>query len=132
MRSLPIDTRSIEFRLASIDQATRRQNPEDRNSPLVPKVDENGQLLWKVQCMVKQDDASGADAETVRAELLDVEVPGNERPRLGVFDEVEFDGLAARPWSMNGSSGVSFRARSVAKAGKSRPAAPAVPNGAQP
>jgi len=119
MRSLPIDCSQITFLAVAVTQAERRLNPDDRNSPMTPKVDENGQLLWRVQTLVKVEDPDAADAESVRGEILDIEVPSNERPKIGALDEVEFDTLAARPWSMNGTSGVSFRARGVTKAGTS-------------
>lgn len=129
MRSLPIDTSALTALVVAVAHAEERVNPDDARSVMRAKVTADGEPVWRVQCLIKVDDPEVVDADELRGELLDVSVAG-ARPAVGALDEVTFDGLVARPWSMNGRSGVSFSARSVARAAKAAAKVPAVPNGA--
>ena len=76
-----------------------------------PKADENGEPLYTVQLVT-----IGAEG----AEVISVKVPGEPK---GVSQgvPVRVSGLVAIPWSMEGRSGVSFKAARVeplAAAGK--------------
>lgn len=130
MRSIPVDVSRVAFLALAVGRAEVRQNPEDRNSPMVAKADRNGQPLWRVQVAAKLlDGVEGDDLDEVRAEPFDVQVAG-ERPKVSALDAIEFVGLVARAWQMDGRAGVSFTAASVAKAAKAAAKVPAVPNGA--
>jgi len=100
---LPIDASAIAFLCALapepvVDFETRR-----------PKADENGEPLYVVQLLVMGDDS---------ADLIAVKVPGLPSGiRQG--HPVKVTGLVAQPWSMNGRSGVAFRAA------RAEPAVPA-------
>lgn len=135
MRTIPVDQSAMTLLTAALIRGEERAQPDNPQSPMKPKFTTDratGEVLevWRVQCFVKLDDPEVEDDEAVRAELLEVVVNG-PKPRLAMLDQVEFEGLAARAWEMAGRSGIAFSARSVAKAGaaKSRPTAPAVPNG---
>lgn len=117
MRSIPVATDRVAFLALSVARAEARQNPDDRNSPMIPKADRDGVPIWRVQVAAKLLDGVDSDElDQVRAEPFDVSVAG-ERPKISALDAVEFDNLIARAWSMGDRSGVSFTAASVRKAG---------------
>lgn len=132
MRSIPVDVARVAFLVLAVARAEVRANPDDRNSAMVPRADRDGQPVWRLQVAAKLlDGVEGDDLDEVRAEPFDVTIAG-DRPKVSALDAVEFEGLVARAWSMEGRSGVSFTATSVTKAGaKPGPKpVPAVPNGA--
>lgn len=117
MRSIPVATDRVAFLALSVARAEVRQNPDDRNSPMIPKADAFGQPVWRVQVAAKLlDGVDGDELDEVRAEPFDVSIAG-ERPKVAALDAVEFTNLVARAWSMGDRSGVSFTATAVAKAG---------------
>jgi hypothetical protein len=100
MRTIPVDTSNRRFliggpiKAATDDSGAVRNNPEGRPLFLVPVV------------VVAED--TGAETFTVR-------VPG-PIAALPVMTEVKVGTLSARPWNMNGRSGVSFSADSITPA----------------
>jgi hypothetical protein len=66
------------------------------------KADENGEPLYNLQ--VVWLDAEGA-------QIITVKVAGD--PQVGQGGLLALKGLVAMPWSMDGRSGVAFRANSV-------------------
>lgn len=137
MRSIPVATDRVAFLALSVGRAEVRQNPDDRNSVMVPKADRDGVPIWRVQVAAKLlDGVDGDELDEVRAEPFDVSVAG-ERPKVSALDAIEFDNLVARAWSMADRSGVSFTAAGVRKASPAangkRPGniAPPVPAGGE-
>lgn len=134
MRSIPVDTSSMRAMVMAVGRAEERVNPDDPRSGTRDKVTADGELVWRLQCYITVEDGEVDDPDAVRGELLDVTVVGN-KPDVRPGDQADLEGLTARPWSMNGRSGVSFSARAVTKAGTSangkRPGniAPPVPAG---
>jgi hypothetical protein len=70
-----------------------------------PRVDVNGEVLWRVQLVVLGDGG---------AEVIRVAVPGD--PGVGQGEMVAVEGLTAQPYEFEGKSGVAFRARAISAA----------------
>lgn len=99
MRSIPVDTSVLEFVVAGqIEPATALDGS--------PRVDRAGRALWNVPVVVFPREGQG--------EGLTVRVPG-VKENLPRMTSVAFDRLVANAWTIDGRSGVSFRAEAVAR-----------------
>src|SRR3954467_8599561 len=99
---LPIDAGRREF-LAPGEAAPVRKFEEGKpREAWAPRVDDNGELLWRVQLVAFGD--GGAD-------ILRVVVSGDPGVREG--ERVRVEGMTAQAWEMDGRSGMSFRAASI-------------------
>jgi hypothetical protein len=109
MFNLPIDTSAMSF-LVGAGAEPIRERGTDR-----PRVDaETGEPLFAVQVVALVEG---------RADVITVKVPG-QPPDLPQGAPVRVLGLVATPWTMEGRSGISFRARRVEPLGTSARPAP--------
>src|SRR5262245_47236916 len=95
---LPINTSDMTFLVAGApspvrDFATKRQ-----------KADENGEPLFQVRLAVLTDE---------EAEIIAVKVPGEPPRSVRNWAIVTVEGLVALPWTLDGRSGVAYRAASI-------------------
>lgn len=97
MRRIPVDTSKTRF----LAGGESRPQTDEAGSP---RLDGDGRPLISFPIV--------ALTEGVGAETLTVRVPGPV-PAISPLAEVTVTDLVARPWSMNGRSGVSFSASSV-------------------
>jgi hypothetical protein len=70
-----------------------------------PRVDTNGEVLWRVQLVALGDG---------EAEIIRVAVPGD--PKVAQGEMVAVDGLTAQAWEMEGRSGMAFRCQAIQSA----------------
>jgi len=94
MRTLPIDTSKMTVLVGGAIAAATSDDG-------TPRRDRNGAVLFNIPAVVLIE---GGNAET-----LTVRVPGPV-PQLAPMTPVRLLNLVARPWSMEGRSGVSFSA----------------------
>lgn len=95
---LPINTSEMTFLVAGApspvrDYETKRQ-----------KADENGEPLFQVRLAVLTDE---------EAEIIAVKVPGEPPKSVRNRAMVAVEGLVALPWTLDGRSGVAYRATSI-------------------
>ncbi len=101
---LPIDTSGMTFLAAGPPE------PVVNYDTKAPKVDDNGQAIFAVQVVALVDGG---------AEVLAVKVAG-EPKGINKGGAVNLVGLVAQPWSMDGRSGVAFRAAKLEASGSGR------------
>ena len=97
MRTIPVDTKSITTLVGGPIQAATSPDGSQRR-------DKSGRPLFQVPVIIVSEVAS-ADTVVVR-------VPGPVA-QVAPLTPVTFVGLVARPWSMEGRSGVSFSAEAM-------------------
>lgn len=102
----PIDTSGMTFLAASPPEQVVKFDTK------TPKVDEAGQPIYGLQIVALVDGG---------AEVLAVKVAG-EPKGITKGGGVSLVGLIAQPWSMDGRSGVAFRASKVEPVGSGRSA----------
>ena len=107
MFNLPVDTSAMTFMVGSgqAEPIRERDSGRQRTDP------ETGEPLYAVQVVVLSEG---------RADVITVKVPGASPPELAQGTPVRLVGLVATPWTMEGRSGVAFRATRIEPA---RPAA---------
>jgi hypothetical protein len=110
MFNLPIDTSAMTFLVGASAEPIRERGTNR------PRTDtETGEPLFAVQLVALIEG---------RANVITVKVPG-EPPALPQGAPVRVLGLVATPWTMEGRSGVAFRAARIEPLGpNARPAAP--------
>lgn len=97
MKTIPVDTRSITTLVGgAIQPAT---GPDG-----VQRRDKSGRPLFQVPVVVV--------SETASADTFMVRLPGPVA-QMQPLTPVTFVGLVARPWTMEGRSGVSFSAEAM-------------------
>lgn len=94
---LKMDTAGMQFLIAVAPQPARDWDTKEQ------RVDADGQPVFSVQLVALEDGA---------AQLLHVKVAGDPGP-LPQGTPVKVTNLVATPWSLDGRSGVSFRAERV-------------------
>jgi hypothetical protein len=67
-----------------------------------PRLDENGEVLWRVQVVAMGDG---------EADIIRVVVAGD--PGVKQAEMVRVDGLTAQAWEMDGRNGMAFRATAI-------------------
>jgi hypothetical protein len=112
MRRIPVDTSAVRF-IATGKGAARAKYAElsdgsRRRVPDAHETDDEGKTIFVVDCMVDDPDAE-------RAEIASVKVAAWEEPVTTFGQVVEFEGLVALPYVMNGSSrvAISFSATGI-------------------
>src|SRR5437868_13414544 len=106
---LPNDAGRLQFLVVGEAEPVRKFEEGKPREAWAPRVDDHGELLWRVQLVAFGD--GGAD-------ILRVIVPGDPGVKEGELVRVE--GMTAQAWEMEGRTGMSFRAtaiRSVPAAG---------------
>src|SRR4051812_6117459 len=99
---LPIDTGRLQFLVVAEAEPVRKFEADKPREAWAPRVDDNGELLWRVQLVAFGD--GGAD-------ILRVIVPGDPGVKEGELVRVE--GMTAQPWEMDGRTGMSYRATAI-------------------
>jgi hypothetical protein len=108
---LPIDTSRLQFLVVATAEPQRQYEEGKPREAWAPRIDANGEVLWRVQVVVLGDG---------EAEIIRVSVAGD--PKVAQGDSVRVEGLVASPWEMGDRSGVSFRCLTIRPA-NSRPVA---------
>ena len=99
---LPIDTSRLQFLVVSGAEQLRQYEEGKPRETWAPRVDGNGELLWRVQVVVLGDG---------EAEIIRVSVAGDPGVKQGEMVRVE--GMTAQAWEMEGRNGMAFRAAAI-------------------
>jgi hypothetical protein len=99
---LPIDTSRLQFLVVGEAEPLRKFEADKPRERWAPRVDDNGEVLWRVQLV-----ALGHG----EAEIIRVAVPGE--PGLSQGEPVRVEGLTAQPWENEGRWGIAFRAGAI-------------------
>lgn len=103
MRVYPIDTaRTGQFQFIQA-MAKRGEGGEQATT-------NDGLPRWVVQVLVTPLPVAGFEP---KATLEEINIADRYAPDLMPMSDVDFPGLVARPWSMNGRSGISLSAEGV-------------------
>jgi hypothetical protein len=95
---LPIDTSRLKFLVVAPAEQLRQYEEGKPREAWAPRIDVNGEVLWRVQLVALGDG---------EAEIIRVAVPGD--PKVAQGEMVAVDGLTAQPWEMGDRSGMAFR-----------------------
>ena len=99
---LPIDTSRLQFLVVAAAEPLKQFEEGKPREAWAPRVDTNGEVLWRVQLVALGDG---------EAEIIRVAVPGDPEVRQG--EMVRVDGMTAQAWEMEGRSGMAFRATAI-------------------
>ena len=99
---LPIDTSRLQFLVVAAAEPLRQYEEGKPREAWAPRVDTNGEQLWRVQLVA----LGNGEADIIR-----VAVPGN--PNVSQGEMVRVDGMTAQAWEMEGRSGMAFRATAI-------------------
>ncbi|HWK25133.1 MAG TPA: hypothetical protein VNS09_01130 [Solirubrobacter sp.] len=99
---LPIDTSRLQFLVvAEAERLLKFEKGKPREAS-APRVDENGEVLSRVQVVALGDG---------EAEIIRVTVAGDPGVKQGEMVRVE--GMTAQAWEMDDRNGMAFRAASI-------------------
>src|SRR3954466_6929182 len=99
---LPIDTSRLQFLVVSGAEPLKKFEEGKPREAWAPRVDENGEILCRVQVVALGDG---------EAEIIRVNVPGD--PGVAQGEMVRVEGMTAQAWEMEGRSGMAFRATAI-------------------
>src|SRR4051794_41480368 len=99
---LPIDTSQLKFLVVAPAEPLRQYEEGKPREAWAPRVDGNGEVLWRVQLVALGDG---------EAEIIRVSVSGD--PNVPQGEMVRVEGMTAQPWEMEGRNGIAFRALRV-------------------
>jgi hypothetical protein len=99
---LPIDTSRLQFLVVAAAEPLKQFEEGKPREASAPRVDTNGEVLWRVQLVALGDG---------EAEIIRVAVPGDPEVRQGEMVGVEE--MTAQAWEMEGRSGMAFRATAI-------------------
>src|SRR3954451_25499943 len=102
---LPIDTTRLQFLVLGRADRVRKSDQDKPREAWAPRVDDNGELLWRVQLVAFGE--GGAD-------IWRVVVPGDPGVKEGELVRVE--GMTAQAWEMESRTGMSYRATAIRSA----------------
>src|SRR5919108_3950950 len=105
---LPIDTSRLQLLVVAGAEPLKRFEEGKPRETWAPRVDENGEVLCRVQLVALGDG---------EAQIIRVSVPGD--PGVSQGEMVRVEGMTAQAWEMDGRSGMAFRASAI-KAASSR------------
>jgi len=106
---LPIDTSRLQFLVVSEAERLLKFEEGKPRDAWAPRVDENGEVLSRVQVVALGDG---------EAEIIRVSVPGDPGVKQGEMVRVE--GMTAQAWEMEGRNGMAFRATAIHSVGGAR------------
>ena len=98
---LPIDTSRLQFLVVAAAEPLKQYEEGKPRESWAPRVDTNGEILWRVQLVALGDG---------EAEIIRVAVPASP---LGQGEMVRVEGMTAQAWEMEGRSGMAFRATAI-------------------
>jgi hypothetical protein len=99
---LPIDTSQLQFLVVAGAEPLKQYEEGKPRESWAPRVDTNGEQLWRVQLVALGDG---------EADIIRVAVPGD--PGVKQAEMVRVDGMTAQAWEMEGRSGMAFRATAI-------------------
>ena len=99
---LPIDTSRLQFLTVAAAEPLKKYEDGKPREAWAPRVDGNGEVLWRVQLVALGDG---------EADIIRVAVPGD--PNVLQGEMVRVDGMTAQAWEMEGRSGMAFRATAI-------------------
>ncbi len=99
---LPIDTSRLQFLVVAAAEPLRQFEEGKPREAWAPRVDGNGEVLWRVQLVALGDG---------EAEIIRVSVAGD--PHVAQGEMVRVEGMTAQAWEMDGRSGMAFRATAI-------------------
>src|SRR3954463_13868404 len=99
---LPIDTSRLQFLVVSGAEPLKQYEEGKPREAWAPRVDTNGEVLWRVQLVALGDG---------EAEIIRVSVAGD--PNVAQGEMVRGEGMTAQAWEMDGRSGMAFRATAI-------------------
>src|SRR4051812_26855331 len=102
---LPIDTSRLRFLAVAAAEPLKQFEEGKPRESWAPRVDGNGEVLWRVQLVALGDG---------EAEIIRVAVPGD--PAVSPGDMLRVEGMTAQAWEMDGRSGRAFRAPAIGSA----------------
>ena len=91
---LPIDTSRLQFLVVTEAEPLKKFEDGKPREAWAPRVDENGEVLWRVQLVALGDG---------EADIIRVSVPGDPGVKQGEMVRVE--GMTAQAWEMDGRNG---------------------------
>ena len=91
---LPIDTSRLQFLVVARAEPLKQYEEGKPREAWAPRVDTNGEVLWRVQLVALGDG---------EAEIIRVAVPGDRASSQGEMVRVE--GMTAQAWEMDGPLG---------------------------
>jgi hypothetical protein len=98
----PIDVSRLQFLVVAEAEPLKQYDEGKPREAWAPRVDANGEVLWRVQLVAFGDGG---------AQIITVSVPGD--PHASEGELVRVAGLTANAWEMEGKTGFSFRAEAV-------------------
>src|SRR4051794_6502531 len=101
----PVDASRLQFLAVAAAEPLKQYEEGKPRESWAPRVDTNGEVLWRVQLVALGDG---------EAEIIRVAVPGD--PGVAQGEMVRVDGMTAQAWEMEGRSGMAFRATAVRSA----------------
>jgi hypothetical protein len=99
---LPIDTSRLQFLVVAPAEPLKQFEEGKPREAWAPRVDGNGEVLWRVQLVALGDG---------EADIIRVSVAGD--PNVGQGEMVRVEGMTAQAWEMDGRSGTAFRATAI-------------------
>ena len=102
---LPIDTSRLQFLVVSEAERLLKFEEGKPRDTWAPRVDENGEVLTRVQIVALGDG---------EAEIIRVTIAGDPGVKQGEMVRVE--GMTAQAWEMDGRNGMAFRAVAIRSA----------------
>src|SRR3982751_152083 len=99
---LPIDTSRLQFLVVAPAEPLKQFEEGKPREAWAPRVDTNGEILWRVQVVALGDG---------EAEIIRVAVPGD--PKVSQGEMVRVEGMTSQAWEMEGRNGMAFRAVAV-------------------
>src|SRR5262245_26868240 len=100
-----IDTSRQQYLVVAAAEPLKQFEEGKPREAWAPRVDTNGEVLWRVQLVALGDG---------EAEIIKVTVPGDPEVRQGEMVRVE--GLTVQAWEMEGRFGMAFRATAIQSA----------------
>ena len=98
----PIDASRLQFLVVAEGEPLKQYEEGRPREAWAPRVDANGEVLWRVQLVAFGDGG---------AQIIKVSVAGD--PHVPEGELVRVVGLTANAWEMEGKTGFSFRADTV-------------------
>src|SRR4051794_14234569 len=99
---LPIDAGRLQFIVVGEPEPVRKFEQDKPREAWAPRVDDNGELLWRVQLVAFGDGGAGI------WRVVGAGGPGGKGGGL-----VRVGGVTAQAWEMEGRTGMSYRATAI-------------------
>ncbi|MGE0881528.1 MAG: hypothetical protein AB7L13_23890 [Acidimicrobiia bacterium] len=115
MRSIPVDSTNLTFvhleTIAKMKRDDRGKSTQGETADGLPQ--------WTIRAVCNAPDEKPV--------IIEVTVALAKEPSLPMLSEIDFGGLVARSWAMDGRSGISFSAGNVRAKASSNGTKPSTP-----